>query len=246
MTDVLRVDIMLKEANTNLKILEQKVKPLQTTFNKLLNRNENEEILLDDSLRTGTLPELIRKDSLLNDNPVLSALDLKIEAGKASEKAAYRQGLPKLGFGFDYVIVGERTDMVVPDNGKDILMPMLSVSIPVFRKKYAASVMETQMMQESYAFQKKEYSNTLTSSYEMAWFEIQQQFALLQLYQQQTEESRQILDLLFSAYSNAGKEFEEVLRMEQQLLKYEKMKATAWVQYQLAIAKINYLTAKKY
>jgi len=48
---------------------------------------------------------------------------------------------------------------------------------------------------------------------------------------------------LFTAYGNSGNEFEEVLRMQQQLLKYEKMKATAEIQYQIAIAKLNYLTA---
>jgi hypothetical protein len=47
---------------------------------------------------------------------------------------------------------------------------------------------------------------------------------------------------LFSAYSNSGEQFEEVLRMQQQLLKYEKMKATAEVQCQVELARLKYLT----
>jgi outer membrane protein TolC len=78
----------------------------------------------------------------------------------------------------------------------------------------------------------------------MAWFEIQQQLELLTLYDQQVQESNQALNLLFAAYGNSGREFEEVLRMQQQLLKYEKMKATAEIQYQIALAKLNYFTAK--
>jgi len=54
------------------------------------------------------------------------------------------------------------------------------------------------------------------------------------------------LNLLFTSYGNSGKEFEEVLRMQQQLLKYQKIRATALTQYQIAIAKINYLTSKTY
>jgi outer membrane protein TolC len=80
----------------------------------------------------------------------------------------------------------------------------------------------------------------------MAWFEIQQQQELLKLYDQQIQETNQALNLLFTAYGNSGNEFEEVLRMQQQLLKYEKMKATAETQYQIALAKLNYLTAKTY
>jgi outer membrane protein, heavy metal efflux system len=246
MVDVLRVDIMLQDATTSLSILNQKEKPLRTLFNKLLNRNENEVVAIIDSLPADSLPANFPKDSLLLNNPVLNALDLKIKASETGERAAQKQSLLKMGVGLDYVVVGERKDMTLSDNGKDVIMPMVSVSIPLFRKKYVAAGKEAQLMQESYALQKTEMENTLISSYEMAWFEIQQQLQLLSLYEQQIQTSQQSLNLLFTSYGNSGKEFEEVLRMQQQLLKYEKMKATAEVQYQIALAKLNYLTAKTY
>ncbi len=177
---------------------------------------------------------------------MLNALDLKIKASEASEIAAQKQGLPKLGVGLDYVIVGKRNDVSMPDNGKNILMPMVSASIPIFRKKYKAAEKEAQLMQESYSLQKEETINSLTSNYESTWFQIQQQKELIDLYDEQIQETNQTLNLLFSAYGNSGKDFEEVLRMQQQLLKYEKMKATAEVQYQIALAKLNYITAKTY
>jgi len=244
MVDVLRVDIMLNDAQTNLEILQQKNKPLITTFNILLNRPENETVLINDSLSAEILSDNFRKDSLITTNPKLMALDLKFQASKAVELAAQKQGLPKLGIGVDYVIVGKRTDMAIPDNGKDILMPMVSVSIPIFRRKYNASVKEAQLMQESYTHQKQEVTNMLISEYEMVWFQVQQQLQLLSLYEQQIETSQQSLNLLFTSYGNSGKEFEEVLRMQQQLLKYRKMSATALAQYQIAVEKINYLTSK--
>jgi outer membrane protein TolC len=246
MTDVLRVDIMLKDALTNLSIFNKKEKPLLTTFNKLLNRDDNEVVIISDSSAVGFLPDNFRKDSLLANNPVLNALDLKIKASEAGEIAAQKQGMPKLGVGLDYAIVGKRSDMSLPDNGKDILMPMVSATIPVFRKKYKASQKEAQLMQESYALQKEETANLLTSNYEMAWFQLQQQIELIELYHQQTRQTRQTLNLLFSAYSNSGKDFEEILRMQQQVLKYEKLKATAETQYQIALAKLNYITAYEY
>lgn len=244
MVDVLRVDIMLKDATTNLSILEQKQKPLVTRFNKLLNRSDDDNIVVRDSLFTFSLPANYRKDSLLASNPILDELELKIEASKASEQAAIKQGLPKLGVGLDYVIVGQRTDMSVPDNGKDAFMPMVSVSLPIFRGKYKAAQKEAQLMQESYSLQREEATNRLTSSYDMIWFEIQKQVELIQLYEEQIQESGQSLNLLFSAYSNSGKDFEEVLRMQQQILKYQKMKATALSEYHIALAELDYITAK--
>ncbi len=246
MVDVLRVDIMLKDAQTNLSILRDKEKPLLTTFNKLLNRSETEMVQFSDTLKSENLSDYYRKDSLIAANPKLKALDLKLQASQAAEIVAQKQGLPKLGVGLDYVLVGERTDISMPDNGKNVLMPMVSISIPIFRAKYNASVKEAQLLQESYTLQKQEVTNTLFSEYEMVWFQVQQQLQLISLYQQQIQTSQQSLNLLFTSYGNSGKEFEEVLRMQQQLLKYQKMSATALVQYHIAVEKINYITSKSY
>ena len=244
MVDVLRVDIMLKDATTNLSILEQKKKPLETRFNTLLNRQENEPVIVQDSLYTASLPTEYSKDSLLTSNPLLDELDLKIKASEAQEQAAIKQGLPKLGVGLDYVIVGQGTDMSLPDNGQDVFMPMVSVSLPIFRGKYKAAQKEAQLMQESFSHQKVDMANRLTSSYEMVWFDIQKQLEFIELYEEQIITSQQSLNLLFTAYGNSGKDFEEVLRMQQQILKYQKMKATALSDYNIAIAELDYITAK--
>ena len=244
MVDVLRVDIMLKDAETRLQILNDKEKPLLSTFNNLLNRSENAPVVVADSLSIQELPVAVSKDSLLNRNPVLTELDLKIKASEASEVVAQKQGLPNVGVGLDYVIVGEPSGMTSTDNGKDVLMPMVSVSIPLFRKKYKAAEREARLMQESFSLQKENRLNILVSEFDRAKFELQQQRQLVQLYETQIGTTRQSLNLLFTAYSNSGKEFEEVLRMQQQLLQYEKNKATALTEFQVALAKINYLTAK--
>ncbi|MEX2591094.1 MAG: TolC family protein, partial [Chitinophagales bacterium] len=250
MADVLRVDIMLNDAITNLKILKDKEQPLRVSFNKLLNRNENDSISIVDSIDYKEFSAEYYNDSLFENHPLLSELDLKIKAAEAGELAAKKKGLPQIGLGLDYVIIGERTDLSgaaasdLNDNGKDAFMPMLSVGIPIYRSKYKAAVKENRLMQESYALQKQEQENALKSNIEMQWFELRQQLDLLKLYEQQIQSSRQTLNLLYSAYSNDNSDFEEVLRMQQQLLKYRKMKATALAQYNIGLAKFNYLTAK--
>lgn len=245
LVDVLRVDIMLKEAVTNLGILNKKEMPLLASFNKLLNRDEIEPVIIADNIEIDSLSFDNAKDSLVVDHPLLNSLELKIKASEASEYAAIKQGLPRFGLGLDYVMVGERTDMALPDNGKDVLMPMVTVSLPIFRGKYKAAVKEAQLMQESYSLQKTETTNSLNSNYEMALFDIRQQTDLISLFDQQISESEQVLNLLFTSYGNSGKDFEEVLRMQQQLLKYDRLKITALSQYRIAQAKLNYITAKK-
>ena len=245
MVDVLRAEILREDASTNIEILKKKRKPLVITFNKLLNREPGEPVAVVDSIELSKMPESFRKDALLNDHPALNTLDLKVKSSQAAEEAAILQGLPKIGAGLDYVIVGEGP-LADADNGRDVLMPMVSVSIPIYRKKYDAAVRTARLNQDRFSLQKEEASNTLETGYENALFELDQQRELLALYKKQVQTSEQSLNLLFSAYGNSGKEFEEVLRMQQQLLKYKKLVAAAQAKSQVALARINYLNAKTY
>lgn len=250
LVDVLRVDIMLKEAKTNLEILSKKEKPLLASFNKLLNRDEMEPVIIAGTIAVERVLPDYMKDSVTIDHPLLNSVELKAKASEASEQAAIKQGLPKLGVGLDYIMVEEREDLAPgatapPDNGKDAIMPMVTVSLPIFRGKYRAAVKEAQLMQESYSLQKTEIANSLNSNFEMALFDIRQQTDLISLFDQQISESEQVLKLLFTSYGNSGKDFEEVLRMQQQLLKYDRLKITALSQYRIALAKLEYITAKK-
>ncbi|GIV33744.1 MAG: hypothetical protein KatS3mg031_1279 [Chitinophagales bacterium] len=246
MADVLRADLMINDLRTDIAVLEIEKKPLEAAFNQLLNRATDEPVVISDSMPLVDIVAEYRFDSLLIANPKLAALQSQLEAAKAQEKVAVKQGLPKVGLGLDYVVVSKRTDMEVPDNGKDMLMPMLSVSLPIYRKKYTASRDEARLMQQAYAEMKQEVSNSLVSAYEMAWFELQKSRMRAELYKQQITQAQQTIDLLLAAYGNSGKEFEEVLRMQQQLLKYQMEEATAVKDFFVTLAQLDYLTAKAY
>lgn len=244
MVDVLRVDIMIKDACTNIDILEDKRQPLLTRFNNQLNRDASETVSIVDTINVSPLPDGYRRDSLLINHPLLEELSLKEEAMKEQEKAAIRKGLPSFGLGLDYVLVGERTDMDLADNGQDVVMPMLTMSLPIFRGKYKAAKEEARIMQEAYRDMRQEMANNLGSAYEMVWFEMEKQRQNLDLYREQIDETSQALNLLLTSYSNNGNDFEEVLRMQQQLLKYQMMQATSLSEYKIAEAKLNYITSK--
>lgn len=244
LVDVLRVDIMLKDAQTNLEILTKKEPALTSWFNSILNREHNAKIIVSKKIETIVLPIEYRKDSITT-NPILQELELKKQASEATIEVARKQGLPKLGLGLDYVLVGKGMNNF-PDSGKDIIMPMLTVSLPIFRKKYNAATNEAKLMQESYAFQKEAYENKLNGTYYKLVFELEKERDLLKLYEGQVITLSKSLNLLFAYYSNANKDFEEVLRMQQELLKYQKMQLSSTSTFYIKLAELDYLTAKQF
>ena len=244
LVDVLRVDIMIKDAQTNLDILTKKEPALTSWLNSILNRKYNEKIVISKDLQIMELPMEYRKDSITT-NPILQELELKKQASEVAIEVARKQGLPKLGLGLDYVLVGKGMNNF-PDSGKDIIMPMVSVSLPIFRKKYNGATKEAKLMQESYAFQKEAYENKLNGTYYKLVFELEKERDLLKLYEGQVLTLSKSLNLLFAYYSNANKDFEEVLRMQQELLKYQKMQLSSTSTFYIKLAELDYLTAKQF
>ncbi|MCA1757429.1 MAG: TolC family protein [Bacteroidales bacterium] len=246
MVDVLRVDNMINESLTSLEILEEKEKPLLTAFNNLLNRDAGEPVNVEGELSVDLSDPGYSVADITAGNPALRSLELKIEAGKAGEEVARKRGLPGIGVGVDYVVTGERTGVTMDENGKDILMPMVSVTIPLWRKKYNAAIRSAQLLTESNALKKEEYTNFLETEYETLISSITREEHLVRLYGEQIENTEISVKLLLEAYSGSGKEFEEVLRMQQQLLQYRKMRYSALARYHTLLNKMNYITAKEY
>lgn len=246
MADVIRVDIMIDDAEIQIQLLEDKKKPLLTLFGNLLNRESLTEFDFQDTIATDPINISIdyRRDSLLSSNPLFESYSLKLQSALAQEKVARKQALPQFGIGLDYVIVGERTDMNVADNGKDVIMPMVSISLPLYRGKYKSAIKEAQYIQTAITFSKEDFKNTLINSYDMTEYELNKAKQLISLYKNQIIKTKQVINLLLVAYSNSGKDFEEVLKMQQMLLSYKTAHITALKDYYTALAKLDYLTAK--
>ncbi len=244
LADAIRVEILLEEADFDIQLLEDKLKPLTVRFNRLLNQEEDVPIVLPDSIFLEDISLHSAKDSIAAENPLMKSLDLKLQAAEAAELIAVKQGLPSFTVGLDYVMVNKRQDVVMPSNGRDILMPMVGMSLPVFRKKYRASVKEAQIIQEKITLSRQELENELSTKYESAWFELEKNQQLLALYRIQTSKTETAIELLLKSYANDGDSFEEVLRLQQQLLKYKMAESSAFTAFFIALARIDNLTAK--
>lgn len=244
MADVLRINVKLDEANTNLRILQQRETTLRTQFNLILNRDVTATVITNDSLVLSELPEVVSNDSLLAHQPGLNRLELAQSSASAQETLARKSYAPKIGVGVDYVLINERTDMDVADNGKDAFMPMVSLSIPLFSAKYGAAVKEAQIQQEMYALQQQDFSNRLVDQYTTTQQALYEQHQRIQLFDRQVNEAERILQLLLTEYSATGEGFDEVLSTQQQLLNYRKQKAASLSDYYTELAHLAAITAK--
>lgn len=244
MVDVVRIDIKRNESNTNIELLREQYKPLQIGFNSMLNIGLNEPINSIESLPLNNVSTENYTDNLVDSNPKLVLLNKKKEAYEAQKIIEKKEGLPMIGIGLDYSIISKRD---VPDlemNGQDAIMPMLTVTLPIFRKKYKAAQKEVNLMKQGVEFEKEALQNNLKASYSMAAFNFQKAKKLRELYLKQIEATQQAIKLLLAAYSNSGSNFEEVLMMNQDLLMLKTAIITADKNQFAAQAQLEYLLSK--
>ena len=242
LSDVLQTDLLRNESVTALDVLRLKKASVVAQFNALLDRPKSEAVSLPGDLEIPS--ENVILDTPVSGNPQLEELERMAASERAREELVRKEGLPNVGLGLDYVIVGKRMDMAVEDSGRDAIMPMLSVSLPIFRGKYKAARKQAEFMAESYEQRKNNMENMLSAELQAAVFEVQEGRAMLELYKKQVESSNQVLNLLLSGYRNAAADFEEVLRVRQELLKYKLAVAGAEASYLTALARIEYLSGK--
>ncbi len=131
--DVLRLQIRQNELQQQKEVLNEGYLGEQTNLNKLLNRDGNTQVAVLGKLMLPDEDGVFAKDALML-NPELLKYDKLYESVVQSEELNQAERNPMIGFGLDYVPVSERADMSFNDNGKDIFMPMVSVSVS-FNKK---------------------------------------------------------------------------------------------------------------
>ena len=248
-SDVLRVEMEIADLETQLSLLKDSYFELQVTFNNLLNVDELRVVNTTDSLINNDF-DLTREavlDSIRNNNHSIRQLEFAGASYSKQSIAARKLGSPGFMAGIDYVAVGENANSMagILESGKDaIAFPVMGITIPLYRKKYTSMIKEASLMQESTENAKLDKINMLETTFEKANKEYRDADRRIRLYAGQSDKASKSLKILQVAYETDGKNFEELLRMERQLLRYELELEKALADKNSAIAFINYLMGK--
>jgi outer membrane protein TolC len=244
MVNVIKVDIKTEAAKTEIKLLEDMIKPLEIEFNLMLNQKSDAVVQVQDTLMFKNQEILLNSDDLFKNHPSVIGLEKQKESYQMQQKVAQKEGLPMIGLGINYSIISKRTDANPEMNGQDAFMPMFTVTLPIFRKKYNAAKKEAAFMASSMEQEQEAQKNELQSTYEMTIYEHKKAVQLIALYEKQLVSSRQANKLLISGFSNATIDFEEVLQMNQDILMLQTQKVEAIKNGFTAEAKLDYLISK--
>jgi outer membrane protein TolC len=239
--DVLRLQMRQNEMQQLKDVLQQEYLAEQTKFNNLLNRANNISVNVVDSLVIPSDDFEVNSESLAL-HPELLKYDKLYQSIEQSELLNQKESSPMIGFGLDYINVEERPNLDFSDNGKDIVMPMVSVSIPIFNKKYKSISKQNELQQMEIEFQKDERLNTLETFLDKA---VNGRISSRISYTTQTknlQQAKDAEDILIKSYETGTIDFNDVLDIQELQLKFQINQIESIKTYYVQSSIINYLT----
>lgn len=253
MPDVLRTQLEIAEIENSIESIVSKIDAETAAFNALLNRPARNKVHLPDSITpVPFLLDLALTEEQINlNNPMLAMIDQEGSAYKAKAQMDKKMSYPMVGIGLQYSFIGKRMDMdhgglpVTDMNGMDMIMPMVSISLPIYRSKYKAQQKESNIQWQA---SRQQYENTRNSLYTELYRTrhlLDDASRKIALYEKQSQLAQTTYHLLVQEFVVGKSDLTDVIQVQRQLLDYKLKKAEAILEYNTMVASIQKLISFK-
>ncbi|MBX0331896.1 TolC family protein [Pontibacter sp. HSC-14F20] len=241
MVDVMFIRLQLKELENQVYIHHEARRPLQVKFNQLLRRRPSMTVLSIDTLLPVSLPATLSliEDSIRSNHPMLKMYDWDEKARESQLRMAQLMGRPMFGVGLNYMIFKPRTDDGMRMGGENMIMPMVSVTLPIYRKKYNAAKKEAEFSQQAAIYQKEATERELFTELENLLYQYQSAVSRTNLLKDQVTLTEQTIRLLTTNYSVSGTGIDDIIRQRRSLLSYRQQQLQAITDQHIAVSGIN-------
>lgn len=244
MSDQLRLDAEEERLKEQTESLETQLTLQKQQFNITLHRQPNAALSLPDSIPLRQMPTF-NWTEIERNNPKLAQYSAIQKAFKSQEEQTRARGMPMIGVGLQYTLNGKVDMPMMPNmNGKDMVMPMVSVTIPIYRKKITSAIHSAQLMERSAAYNYQNQLDALQSTYlsiEQRADDIKRK---LKLYESEVSLLNRTLELMQKEYATGATSLTDILQTTRESIDYDLLKAEANAQYNTITAEAIQLLAR--
>jgi len=242
MTALLFIDVKEQELQNRFLKLTDDLEVLKIDFNNLLNVSHTSEIEIDSSIPMPPA-DIVPFDSLSQTLNKIALFDSKITAGERKIDLNKQKNYPNITLGLEYVMIGERTDMDVKDNGRDALAGVVSLNLPIFRGRNNARVKEATYQKHVLENKRKDELNRIRSAYNKTVYALSDGRRRLSLYEQLLVKLERIIAIEDqNLYSSEGS-LERIIGLYNQRYGYQLKEMKARKDLAEAYAYILFLTS---
>lgn len=230
MVSVLRLQIRQNDLQEEKLVLDQKYIAETIIFNKLRNRHEGAEIKMVDSL---VIPENSQEINVLSldVHPEIARYEQLHQVVSQAEVLNKKESAPDFGVGMEYMVFNESPNM---------LMPMVSLSIPIFNKKFKSITKQHQIRKEQLQTQKIAMQNDLLSQLQSAISQRNAARISIHTHDKNLKQVDHATEILLKTYETGTINFREVLDVQELGLRLQMNRVEAVSNYFKQTSVIKY------
>jgi len=245
LSDVYRIQIEIGDIQNNIALLKSQWNSISAQFNSYLNRPPDSPVSLPESLIADdfSLSLTVISDSTLVNNPMLGMLQYEQQSLEARKQMVIRMSYPMLGVGLNYSFISKSDMSASSMNGKDMIMPMVTATLPIYRKKYKALQSEADLLKSATSQNYTATSNELKTDYYQAMQLYLDAQRRVKLYAEQYGLALKTFDIMLRSYASSSVDLTDILRVRQQTLDYEYKQIEAIADLNKSIAWLKRLMA---
>ena len=238
LTDIYQIQIEMADLENNIASLKSEEQVVVARFNSLLNRPQKTPVAGTDLLTAEPLDSsyLSVSDTMFTRNPMLGMLHYEQQSLDARKKMQKQMGYPMVGVGVNYSVINKSDMSTSAMNGKDMIMPMVTLTLPVYRKKYKAMQIETDYLKTASEQNYQATSNSLQTDYYEALQLYTDAQRRMKLFESQRQLTKKTMDIRIKTFSTSNSSLTDILRVRQQLFDYELKQVEALTDYNKAVA----------
>jgi len=221
LTELLTIQEEILEMNYEIEAMKLELASLKIAFNAMLNMPQPSEVLLAD-----TIVLQIFDFEKKSEPPMLSMIGTESEIYKAQREMNKVMGYPMFGLGVQY-----KKEME-----KGMAMAMVSLTIPIWRAKTNAALLESELQAEASQKMLMDAKNNLEAERAMAKSNLQNLNKKITLYKQQKELAESSRKIALQNFSAGKGMLSDVLQISKKLLDYKIMELETAAEYNKAAA----------
>jgi outer membrane protein TolC len=238
LTAVVQAQVELGKLEDRLRSLHGLRPALSTKLSTTLDR-KSRELLPWPAPSAKDMPvldaETVRAD-VWNRNPELARLSAMVEQQGLAVELARKDGYPDVTLGLTVVETGPAAMSGVSESGKDPIMAMVAINVPIWRDKYRAEQREAMLRRGAFADQREEKRNGLEADAALALYYYEDAARKSSLYGDTLlPKAEQSLGVAQQAFEGGKAEFLTVVDAQRVLL-----------EFRLALAKARADQGKRY
>lgn len=245
---VIKAQVEIGKLEDRMRTLSELREPLVARLNAALNLPSSTQLPWPETMEL-EVTELDREQLLsrvTETSPELKALEHRLNAEEIGIRLAKKDFYPDVTLGMDYIATGDASNPNSAGSGKDPVIAMISINLPLWHGKYRAGLREAMNRREGALGNLQNRTNELQAQLKLALYHFEDSERKLRLYQETLMPlATQSLGVAQESYEAGKSDFLELIDAQRLALEFQLAYQRAFADRYQALSEIEMLMGER-